>query len=226
MAQDISGIGFSPVDATGADALAKLMRERLRAQTPKAMPAAPAASNPDGSSVNPMDDRVRLITGELNAAKARMAANDPRAANDVAALTRELASLGGSAAPRASVMQSSLRGNAVGGPAADTLGAQPPAAPPVSGIDWRARSEALAKQYEAANAPPDMSALVAEGQRRGGEGMNNLMLALAAQQAGKEHEPMAGTFLKRAMALQDPMKFSGGQVDENGNVVMDPGYKR
>jgi len=201
---------------------------------PPPAPAVPKAYNSDGSSVNPTDDRVRIISSELDAARARVAANpgDQRSAEDVAGLTRELASLGGGGGGAA--MRSSLRGGTQSAPNAYTTGGSGTGVTPTingglvppQAINWQARSDALAKQYEAANAPPDMTSLIAEGKRRGGEGMNNLMLAMAAQQAGKEQEPMAGAFLKRAMALQDPVKFSGGQVDENGNVVMDPGYKR
>ena len=50
-------------------------------------------------------------------------------------------------------------------------------------------------------------------------------MALAAQQAGPGFENVQQNMLKQAMAARDPLKFSGGIVNDQGDVVEDPGYQ-
>jgi hypothetical protein len=104
--------------------------------------------------------------------------------------------------------------------------AQPPAAALPAGPDFsgqRAKIEALLEEL---NQPKDLSALQAEGKRRGERGNTDMLLALAAQQAGQGFEPVQQTMLKQAMAARDPMKFTGGIVNDQGQVIEDPYFKQ
>ena len=92
-------------------------------------------------------------------------------------------------------------------------------------FDYLGRQATLDKEYAALNTPEDMSKLQAESQRRSGQGMNDMILSLAAQNAGAGFEPMQGALLKQAMAARDPLKYSGGTVNDQGDVIEDPGYK-
>jgi hypothetical protein len=78
---------------------------------------------------------------------------------------------------------------------------------------------------DAAYTPPDTSALQARGVERGRQGGQNLLMALAAQEAGKEFAPMNAHFLKQASALQAPEKVTGGMITDKG-FVEDPTYKQ
>jgi hypothetical protein len=101
----------------------------------------------------------------------------------------------------------------------------PAAAAAPAGPDFntqRARVEALLDEL---NQSKDLSALQAEGKRRGARGGTDMLMALAAQQAGPGFEGVQQIMLKQAMAARDPLKFSGGIVNEEGQVVEDPNYK-
>ena len=137
--------------------------------------------------------------------------------------------MGSPKAARARVMQSSLRQRAVTTPIASRPSVAPvapePAAPLPQGPDFageRARIEAKLLEL---SQPKDLSALQAEGKRRGAEGQSGLLMALAAQQAGPEFQGVQQHMLQRAMAARDPLKFSGGIVNPQGDVIEDPGYK-
>lgn len=100
----------------------------------------------------------------------------------------------------------------------------PPTASPSAepgGIEARIRE--LESRSDALRAPPDYSALNQYAQERQQGGRNALLLALAAQNAGKAAAPVGEFMLKRAMAAQSPEKFTGGQVMD-GKFVIDPGY--
>jgi len=132
--------------------------------------------------------------------------------------------------PKPNVARSSLTSGpvlpkamaAVQGLRAEDAPAHVPSAPP---IDYLGRQAALDKEYAALNAPQDMSGLQAEGKRRGERGNMDMMLALAAQNAGQDFAPVQQIMLKQAMAARDPLKYSGGMVNEQGDVIEDPGYK-
>jgi hypothetical protein len=70
--------------------------------------------------------------------------------------------------------------------------------------------------------PPDTTQLQNYAREREQGGTRQLMLALAAQEAGKEFAPAQAHFLKQAAAARDPMKFGGGLVAETGEFVADP----
>jgi hypothetical protein len=130
---------------------------------------------------------------------------------------------------RARVMQSSLRQRAVTTPVASRPTVAPvapePAAPLPAGPDWNTQRARLEAKLEELNQPKDLSALKAEGARRGAEGQSGLLMALAAQQAGPDFQGIQQHMLKRAMAAQEPLKFSGGIVNPQGDVIEDPNYK-
>jgi hypothetical protein len=133
---------------------------------------------------------------------------------------------------RMKVLQSSLRSRVNPAPLAarPTVApvapdAQAPAAALPAGPNFggqRAKIEALLEEL---NQPKDLSALQAEGKRRGERGNTDMLLALAAQQAGQGFEPVQQTMLKQAMAARAPMSFSGGIVNDQGQVIEDPNYK-
>lgn len=84
----------------------------------------------------------------------------------------------------------------------------------------------LNAQLDAMAQPPDYSAQIAEAGRRKGQAGNALTMALAAQYAGRSATGLAPQFLKQSAALQAPQQVEGGQVDSEGNVVIDPAFKR
>jgi hypothetical protein len=51
-----------------------------------------------------------------------------------------------------------------------------------------------------------------------------LLLALAAQQAGPGFQNIEQLMLKRVMAGRDPVRFTGGTINEQGDVLNDPGF--
>lgn len=96
--------------------------------------------------------------------------------------------------------------------------------------DWLARNRAdqarVRSQLEQAYAEPDLSGLQQEAQRRQGTGTSQLLLALAAQQAGQEFAPVSAHYLKQAAAAREPVKFAGGYINETGQIVRDPLYQQ
>jgi hypothetical protein len=133
---------------------------------------------------------------------------------------------------RLKVLQSSLRSRVNPAP----LNARP-TAPPVmpdpeataaapAGPDFAGQRARIEAALEELSQPKDLSALQSEGKRRGARGNTDMLLALAAQQAGPEFGGIQQTMLRQAMAARDPMKFTGGIVNEEGQVVEDPYFKQ
>jgi hypothetical protein len=81
------------------------------------------------------------------------------------------------------------------------------------------------QQLEKASAAPDYTKLQETYKKRKAGSGQNLLLALAAAQAGKEYAPMQGVFLKEAMAAREPMKIAGGEITDEG-VMLDPAYQQ
>jgi hypothetical protein len=79
------------------------------------------------------------------------------------------------------------------------------------------RDKLLAEQ-DAAYAKPDYSGYQQHAEQRQGEGQRALMLALAAQEAGQEFQPLQAHFLKRAASAREPMKMTGGVITDTGFV--------
>jgi hypothetical protein len=142
---------------------------------------------------------------------------------------------GGAANPKAlrmKVLQSSLRSRVNPAPMAarPTVApvapdAEAPAAAVPAGPDFNTQRARIEAALEELNQPKDLSALQSEGKRRGTQGTSSLLMALAAQQAGPEFGGIQQHMLRQAMAARDPLKFSGGIVNEEGQVVEDPNYK-
>jgi hypothetical protein len=88
-----------------------------------------------------------------------------------------------------------------------------------------AQQAQLAKQQEQAYAPPDYAKLEAHGREREKQGGQHLLMALAANEAGKDFAPMQAQFLKQAAEYQAPQKMTGGQLTNQG-FVEDPGYRQ
>jgi hypothetical protein len=87
----------------------------------------------------------------------------------------------------------------------------------------RAQS-ALPGQYEAlekAMAPQDYTQMQDYAKQRTRQGQHSLLLALAAQEAGKEFEPIGGMYLKQAMEARQPLKTSTGFISPEGQHVED-----
>lgn len=133
---------------------------------------------------------------------------------------------------RLKVLQSSLRSRVAPTP----LSARPdtvpvprdetaPAAQVPMGPDFNSQRARIEAALEELNQPKDLSALSNEGKRRGARGNTDMLLALAAQQAGPGFEGVQQTMLKQAMAARDPLRFTGGIVNEQGGVVEDPNFK-
>jgi len=106
--------------------------------------------------------------------------------------------------------------------------APPTASAPVDGLGEQyqhllAAQQEAAKAQEAAYAPPDYSKMEEYGRQRGQQGGQHLLMALMAQEAGKDFAPMQAQFLKQAAEYQQPMKVTGGQLTDQG-FQADPGY--
>jgi hypothetical protein len=133
---------------------------------------------------------------------------------------------------RMKVLQSSLRSRVNPAPMAarPTVApvapdAEAPTAAVPAGPDFNTQRARIEAELEELNQPKDLSALQSEGKRRGTQGTSSLLMALAAQQAGPEFGGIQQHMLRQAMAARDPLKFSGGIVNEEGQVVEDPNYK-
>jgi hypothetical protein len=127
---------------------------------------------------------------------------------------------------------------APGGPALPrAMGSQPPgvpaqpAAPAGPDLLMQRHAELQKRQAEAmagvesAYQPVDRSGAEAAYQRNAKEGGQGLLMALAAQEAGKEFAPIGAHYLKRASEAQSPMKMAGGTMTQSG-FIEDPGYNQ
>jgi two-component sensor histidine kinase len=77
-------------------------------------------------------------------------------------------------------------------------------------------------EMERLQQPGDYSGMQAQMREQGQSGQRALLLALAAQEAGKEFAPVQGAFLKRAMEARQPMKTATGYITETGEHIEDP----
>jgi len=114
------------------------------------------------------------------------------------------------------------------------MGQQRPAAPPAApaaAVDPRlqefdrlqAEQGTLQAERDKAYQPPDYSKMEEYGRQRGQQGGQHLLMALMAQEAGKDFQPMQAQFLKQAAEYQQPLKMTGGQLTDGG-FQADPGY--
>lgn len=189
--------------------------------------AASAFLAPDGETPEQKALRLQMLKAQLrNGTAPPPAAVKPEGSWDAPAAAA-------AAVPtKAEIIRSSLRGNTAAMPPAARITAQgvAPGTPEfnaqVEGPDLNAQWKDIQRQIAEAQRPMDTAGLVEAGKRRGERGNMDMMLALAAQGAGSDFEGLSGTMLKRAMAARDPMAFTGGTVDYEGNVTEDPGFKR
>jgi hypothetical protein len=114
--------------------------------------------------------------------------------------------VGGGALPRATGQQ---------GPAADPL---------MDNYDrlQASQGELLARQMKAYQ-PIDPALYKGQAEERTKLGGQHLLMALAAQEAGKDFAPMQAQFLKQAGEYKAPKKVVGGELTESG-FQADPGY--
>ena len=103
-----------------------------------------------------------------------------------------------------------------------------PAAAPQSPL-----SQALAAQREKYNtqldkmtATPDYSQLSRQMQQRSAQGMDDMYASVLAGIGPEAVQGMQQPLLKNALAARQPMKVEGGQIDENGQVMLDPSFQR
>lgn len=77
------------------------------------------------------------------------------------------------------------------------------------------------------NQQPDVSQHQQYAQQRSEQGGNALVMALAAQRAGKGFEGVGGHYLKQAMAAQEPINVGkAGMVTPQGQFIEDPTFGR
>lgn len=88
------------------------------------------------------------------------------------------------------------------------------------------RAAQARQQADAADAEPlDVAALQAYGRARSEAAQQRLVMALAAQQAGKEFQPVAQHFLAEARSASRPVEIAGGVLDGE-QFVADPAASR
>lgn len=75
----------------------------------------------------------------------------------------------------------------------------------------------------AAYQPVDRASMEKAYQAQQQAGGQHLLMALAAQEAGKDFAPFQGHYLKKATEAQAPMKMAGGTMTESG-FIEDPVY--
>ena len=97
---------------------------------------------------------------------------------------------------------------------------------PAAGPSLDQQREIAFQQQQAALAPVDTSALEAMGRRRQQAASQNLLLALAAQEAGSDFKPLSAHFARQAAESSGSMKTAGGWIDETGQYVADPEHDR
>ncbi len=119
-------------------------------------------------------------------------------------------------------------GGLPGGPG----GPVPPQVPPQPSYDDKLQGEIDklqglrdAAETAAGNAykPVDKAAMEDAYEKRSAGGNRQLLMALAAQQAGHDFAPMQAHFLKQSAAAREPMKMRGGQLTAEG-FIEDPDY--
>jgi hypothetical protein len=84
---------------------------------------------------------------------------------------------------------------------------------------------AAEKEIERYTGPQDYTAMQDYAKQRTSQGQHSLLLALAAQAAGKEFEPIGGAYLKQAMEARTPLKTATGIIDDMGQHIEDPQAK-
>jgi hypothetical protein len=103
---------------------------------------------------------------------------------------------------------------------------QPQQGRDIAGLRQRS-DDAFTQGMSRLNEEPDIAKYQEFAKKRSAEGGQHLLLALAAQQAGKEFEPIGGMYLKQAMAARDPMQVGkAGMITGEGEFIADPFYQR
>jgi len=104
----------------------------------------------------------------------------------------------------------------------------PPAAPVdpllAQADELYARHKAALQEQSDAYKPPDRKGMEEMYQKHAASGDDQMLLAMAAQQAGEGFKPMQAQFLKQAAAAREPMKMAGGTMTPQG-FIEDPGYQ-
>jgi hypothetical protein len=115
-------------------------------------------------------------------------------------------------------------------PPAAPMGPTGPAGPAAAPTGLAGEEQALRAQEAALQAatrdamkPGDRSAMEATWRQRQQGGVNSMLTALAAKQAGQGFEPFQAQYLKQAAAADEPMKMTGGTMTKEG-FIEDPGY--
>lgn len=88
----------------------------------------------------------------------------------------------------------------------------------------RQQAEANAAREKAYTAP-DRGQMEQAFNKQAQGGGDQMMLALAAGEAGKQMQPFQAQFLKRAAEARGPMKMAGGTMTDTG-FIEDPTYKQ
>jgi hypothetical protein len=89
--------------------------------------------------------------------------------------------------------------------------------------DLSKRQEQAFADQQRLLAPPDRRGMEEMYRKQSAGGMNKLMLALAAQQAGPSFEPFQAQALKQYGESQAPMKMTGGTMTDQG-FIEDPAH--
>lgn len=213
--------------------------------TPRAPPQPPRPSQKQHKGVDVDQDLFSYLFGAPNVSPAEaarterikalrtsIAAGDPNTGAPAAPVTPPAAPVAAPASPfsdrrnsqsASTSLRTTVKTNT--GPKIAVPELRPVAAlPDVPEINFEDRYAGIDKRLAELDAPQDMTPLQAEARRRSEDGTMGLMLSLAAQHAGQGYEGIQGAMLKRAMAARDPLKFSGGTINEQGDVLNDPGY--
>lgn len=113
-----------------------------------------------------------------------------------------------------------------------TTSLQPtPTAPAPKRVDPFGLQKRASEAAEAASgildAEPDLGAWKDYARQRSDQGGRQLLLALAAQQAGREFQPIAAHYLKQATAARDPLQVGkAGMITPEGEFIADPYFQR
>jgi hypothetical protein len=135
---------------------------------------------------------------------------------------------GASALPQATQAPPAPPGAAAGAPGGSAGASRAPNYGPNDPLmqqyaDIQRRQQEAYKGIEEAYQPVDRTAAEEAYKKRAGQGSQNMLLAMAAGQAGDEFKPVGAHFLKQAAEVAAPMKMAGGTMTETG-FIEDPGY--
>ena len=101
------------------------------------------------------------------------------------------------------------------------------------GADWGALTAGYDKRigdYEAEarrlGAPPDYAPMQAQMRERGGTGYDLMRASILAGMGPRDMQGMQGALAKMGAEQFQPMKVEGGEIDTEGRLTVDPGFKR